>query len=98
MRKGNKMTKKNIEKLQIMAQDFLQYRYRIFCTGRRDADWNYYQGACDMIQAFGGEWKRVYTGKDHGSEDELNNLDNYYHIVWFPSKEKIERLNEDVWK
>lgn len=90
------MTKKNVEKLEIMAQDFLQYRYRMFCGARRDADWNYYQGACDMIQAFGGEWKRVYNGGD--TEDDMNNPDNYHHIVWFPSKEKIERLNEDAWK
>lgn len=93
------MKKAHIEKLQIMAQDFLQYRYRIFCSmGRRDADWNYYEGACAMITAFGGEWKRIYTGKDHGGEEELNNPDNYYHTVWFPSKETCERLNEDAWK
>lgn len=39
------MKKANVEKLQIMARDFLQYRYRIFCNmGRRDADWTYYEG------------------------------------------------------
>jgi hypothetical protein len=50
-----------------------------------------------MIEAFGGEWKRVYRGKDE-SEEELNNPDNYYHMVWFPSKETCERLDEDAWK
>lgn len=92
------MTKKNIEKLQILAQDFLQYRYSIFCSqGRRDADWNFYEGATSMIAAFGGDWKRFYHGKDH-SEEELNNPNNYSHVVWFPNKEACERLNEDAWK
>lgn len=91
------MTKKNIEKLQIMAQDFLQYRYSIYCRNQRNEDFLHYQGACDMICAFGGEWKRGYTGKDNET-DSLNNPENYYHIVWFPSKEKCERLNEDAWK
>lgn len=91
------MTKKNVEKLQVMAQDFLQYRYRIFCTmGRHDPDWFYYQGACDMIQAFGGEWRRFYKGDD--TEEQKNDPNNYYHVVWFPSKETCDRLNEDAWK
>ena len=30
--------------------------------------------------------------------EELNNADNFYHTVWFPSKERCERLNEDAWK
>ena len=51
------MTQKNIDKLETMAQDFLQYRYRIWLLGgKRDADWNFYEGACKMIEAFGGSW------------------------------------------
>ena len=91
------LNNKNVEKLEVMVQDFLQYRYTMFCDGRRDPDWTFYQGACQMIEAFGGEWKRVYKGKDH-SEEELNNPDNYYHTVWFPSKERCEQLNENAWK
>ena len=91
------LNKKNVEKLEVMSADYLQYRYRIFCGGRRNPDWVHYQGACQMIEAFGGEWKRHYHGKDE-SEAELNNPDNYFHTVWFPSKEKCERLNEDAWK
>lgn len=55
------MKKANVEKLQTMAQDFLQYRYKMWLAlGKRDADWNYYEGVCDMIAAFGGEWRRRY--------------------------------------
>ena len=52
------MTQKNIGKLEIMAQDFLQYRYKMWLIfDKRDVDWNFYQGACKMIEAFGGSWR-----------------------------------------
>ncbi len=87
------MIKKHEDKLRVMAQDFLQYRYKMYLTmGKRDGDWTFYEGACAMIEAFGGEWKRTYNGND------LDDINNYHHIVWFPDKEKCERLNEDAWK
>ena len=43
------LTNKNLETLETMAQDFLQYRYKIFCNGRRDPDWAFYEGACAMV-------------------------------------------------
>lgn len=91
------MKKANVEKLEIMAQDFLQYRYRLFCTmGRRDEDWIYYLGACKMIEAIGGDWRRYYNGKD--TEEDKLNVDNYSHTVIFPNDETCSRLNEDAWK
>lgn len=90
------MKKANVIKVEKMAADFLQYRYKIFCCmGRRDADWNYYEGACGMIESFGGYWQRSYTGGN--SEEERNNSDNYSHSVFFPSDEKCARLNENAW-
>lgn len=92
------LTNKNVDMLETMAQDFLQHRYKIFCTmGRRDADWAYYNGACEMIQAFGGEWRRNYRG-DVNNEEQLNDPSYYSHVVIFPNKEKCERLNENAWK
>ena len=87
------MNKNNIEKLQIMAQDFLQYRYKMWFFGKkRDADWNFYQGACKMIEAFGGSWRRIFNG---GDEDDIK---NYSHAVFFPDNRLCEKLNEDMWK
>ena len=87
------MTQKNIDKLETMAQDFLQYRYRIWLLGgKRDADWNFYEGACKMIEAFGGSWRRHFKG---GDEDDIK---NYSHTVWFPDNRLCENLNEDAWK
>lgn len=87
------MTQKNIDKLETMAQDFLQYRYRIWLLGgKRDADWNFYEGACRMIEAFGGSWRRSF--KD-GDKDDIK---NYFHTVWFPDNRLCENLNEDAWK
>ena len=87
------MTQKNIDKLETMAQDFLQYRYRIWLLGgKRDADWNFYEGACRMIEAFGGGWRRSF--KD-GDKDDIK---NYSHTVWFPDNRLCENLNEDAWK
>ena len=87
------MDKKNIEKLQIMAQDFLQYRYRMWLFGKkRDADWNFYNGACKMIEAFGGTWQRKFKGGDE------NDIKNYSHSVWFPDNTMCESLDENAWK
>ena len=87
------MDKKNIEKLQIMAQDFLQYRYRMWLFGKkRDADWNFYNGACTMIEAFGGTWQRKFKGGDE------NDIKNYSHSVWFPDNTMCESLDENAWK
>lgn len=91
------MKKSNIHKLEEMAQDFLQYRYKMWLRfGKRDADWCHYQGACDMIDAFGGSWKRVYAGDQ--SQEAEDDIRNYHHIVWFPDDEKCKRLNVDAWK
>lgn len=91
------MKKANVEKLQTMAQDFLQYRYKVWLTlGKRDADWNYYEGACDMIAAFGGEWRRRYKGD--ATEAAEADISNYYHTVLFPSDDHCVRLNIDAWK
>lgn len=91
------MKKANVVKLETMAQDFLQYRYRVWLRlGKRDADWAYYQGACDMIAAFGGNWRRNYRGDD--TDESSENISNYSHTVWFPSDEHCARLNEDAWK
>ena len=87
------MTKKNIDKLRIMAQDYLQYRFKIWlCCGERDSDRIFYEGACAMIDAFGGDWKRNFKGGDE------NDIKNYSHTVWFPSDERCKNLNENAWK
>ena len=87
------MTKKNVETIQTMCADFLQYRYSLYLRGgKRDADWNYYEGACDMLAAFGAEWRRFYSG------DDVNDIKNYSHVVWFPDAERCKRLNVDAWK
>lgn len=54
------------------------------------------RGACGMVEAFGGTWRRKYKGGN--SEEERNNPDNYLHTVWFPDDETCSRLNEDAWK
>lgn len=90
------MRKSSVEKLQIMAQGFLQHRYRMWlCFGKRDADWAHYQGACDMIVAIGGDWKRHYSG-DH-SEEARSDIRNYSHTVWFPDDDDCKRLNIHAW-
>lgn len=87
------MTQKNVGKLETMAEDFLQYRYKIWLGfGKEAADWNFYDGACAMIAAFGGQWRRNFKG---GDEDDIK---NYSHTVWFPSNDTCQRLNEDAWK
>lgn len=91
------LTNTNVETLETMAQDFLQYRYKIFCNGRRDPDWAFYEGACAMIEAFGGEWRRRFVG-DLNDEKQLNDASYYYHSVIFPNKERCARLNKDAWK
>ena len=90
------MTQKNVAKLETMAEDFLQYRYKMWLKfGKRDADWNFYDSACAMIAAFGGQWRRNYHGGDTEGTDDIK---NYSHTVWFPSNDTCQRLNEDAWK
>ena len=87
------MTQKNIDKLETMAQDFLQYRFKVLLLGgERDADRLFYEGACKMIEAFGGTWQRKFKG---GDEDDIK---NYSHRVFFPDNRLCENLNEDAWK
>ena len=87
------MTQKNVGKLETMAEDFLQYRYKIWLGfGKEAADWNFYDGACAMIAAFGGQWRRNFKG---GDEDDIK---NYSHTVFFPDNRLCENLNEDAWK
>ena len=91
------MKKSNVVKIETLAQDFLQYRYKIWLLdGKRAADWTYYQGACDMITAFGGSWRRNYHGND--TDESSENISNYSHTVWFPKDEYCTRLNENAWK
>lgn len=104
------MRKANVEKLETMAADFLQYRWMIHLTTKKleetgeitrpenaqSPDFLYYNGACAMIQAFGGEWRRDYKGNQ--TPRELNDISKYSHTVWFPSDETCSRLNEDAWK
>lgn len=88
---------KDVEKLQEMAADYLQHRYCIYkAFGGRDADWGAYEGACLMLQAFGCEWRRFYSGDD--TQEQLDDHRNYSHSVIFPSKETCDRLNKDAWK
>ena len=96
------MKKTNVQKLEKIAADFLQYRYRIYLIVKKnhvndDADYLVYSGATKMIEAIGGEWKRIYHGKEN-NQDELNNINNYEHIVWFPTDSTCENLNLNVWK
>lgn len=94
----------NIEGLEKMAADFLQYRYRIYLHTRKihNADWDeeipdwiFYNGACKMIEAFGGEWRRSYRGGE--SDEEKGDPNNYSHWVIFPNDERCQRLNFDAW-
>lgn len=87
------MTQKNIDKLETMAQDFLQYRFKVWLLGgERDADRLFYEGACKMIEAFGGTWQRKFKGGDE------NDIKNYFHKVYFPDNRMCESLIEDAWK
>lgn len=103
------MKKANVEKLQTMAEGFLQYRWRIHLMTKKmeeegklerlanteSPDFTYYKGACAMIEAFGGHWRRYYKG-DHTPEA-MNNINNYSHSVWFPSDETCAHMNEHAW-
>lgn len=96
------MRKANIQKLQKIAADFLQYRFAMILIAKENnidptIDTAFYNGACAMIDSFGGEWKRIYNGNDHNKK-QLNDIKNYSHIVWFPSDETCEKLNENAWK
>jgi hypothetical protein len=55
-----------------------------------------YSGACEMIEAFGGEWKRIYSGDD--SKEAKRDIKNYRHIVIFPNDETCKRLNFNAWE
>lgn len=90
------MLKKNVEGLEKMAGDYLQYRFQMYLHSKRDADWAHYRGACSMIEAIGGEWRRLYSG-DETSEAQLGDIHFYRHWVLFPSDEKCKRLNFDAW-
>jgi len=82
------MKKANVSKLEQMAAGFLQYRWGIHLMTKRaeengelnrPKDWQspdfvYYQGACAMVESFGGEWRRFYKGDD--TKEALSNIDN----------------------
>lgn len=103
------MKKANVEKLEIMAAGFLQYRYRIYLITEamyknddinknehiKNPDLVYYEGACNMIESFGGHWQRHYKGDN--TADSMNDITNYSHNVWFPNDEVCSRLNEHAW-
>lgn len=95
------MLKKNVEGLEKMAADYLQYRYGMYLhadkasEGKAQPDWTHYNGACDMLAAFGCEWRRHYTGPD--TEEGYSNINNYSHWVRFPSDDRCKRLNFDAW-
>ena len=90
------MRKSSVEKLQMMAQGFLQCRYKIWLTcGKREADWCHYLGACEMIEAIGGTWKRHYCGDL--SDQSRSDIRNYSHTVWFPDDDDCKRLNIHAW-
>lgn len=89
-----------------MAAGFLQYRFGIqlrteklrnppLPEGVENPDFVFYKGACKMIEAMGGEWKRIYRGGD--TPEEMDDIKNYSHVVWLPSDEKCSRLNFDMW-
>lgn len=90
------MKKKNIEGLEKMAADYLQYRYRMYLHSKRDADWAHYRGACAMIEAIGGDWRRHYNGTE--TEEDQQNPANYKHNVILPSDNKCEHLDFNAWE
>lgn len=99
------MKKANVEGLGRMAAGFLQYRYKLFLMGVKrgeeslngnSPDYIFYDGACKMIESFGGEWSRRYKGGDN-DEDRVN-IENYSHIVTFPDDERCKRLNFSAWE
>ena len=94
------MKKANVKKLESLSADFLQYRYEIYLIAMKNgdevADLSFYKGACKMIDSIGGQWKRNYSGDN--SKEQLTNIENYSHIVWFPTDTECENLNMEAWK
>lgn len=97
------MLKKNVEGIEKMAADWLQYRWRMYLHAkehrgddRANPDFVFYCGATEMIQAIGGEWRRNYRGDN--SEEQLNDPKNYSHWVMLPSDERCKRLNFNAWE
>ena len=97
------MLKKNVAGLEKMAADWLQYRWRMYLhsikkrgDNRANPDFVYYCGACGLIEAMGGEWRREYAWDN--SEEQLTDPAKYHHLVILPSDEKCKRLNFDAWK
>lgn len=96
------MLKKNVEGLEKMAADYLQYRWGMYLRwakthGREEAkpDFVHYSGACDMLGAMGATWERTYRGT---TPEDLDDPKMYSHWVRFPSDEHCKRLNFDAWK
>lgn len=97
------MLKKNVTGIEKMAADWLQYRWRMYLHTREERgdnrgnpDFVYYTGACGLIEAIGGEWRRNYRGDD--TEEQLSNPENYSHWVLLPSDEQCKRLNFNAWE
>ena len=81
------MTQKNVGKLETMAEDFLQYRYKIWLGfGKEAADWNFYDGACAMIAAFGGQWRRNFKGGDEDDIKNYSHTNNIYRLQLLSKK------------
>lgn len=103
------MRKANVEKIETMMAGFLQYRWRIYLVTKKmeedgkierpadteSPDFIFYQGACEMVESCGGNWRRNYNGKN--TPEDLNNIDNYSHCVWLPDDETCSRLNVNAW-
>ena len=99
------MKKANVDKIEVMMGDFLQYRYCIYLRSkelREDKDgaspnYVYYRGACAMIESCGGTWHRNFHGDENKPED-LDNPKMYSHTVILPNDDTCARLNVDAWK
>lgn len=99
------MLKRNVQGIEKMMGDWLQYRWRMYLHAKKyrdmeehkaNPDFLYYTGACGLIESIGGEWRRNYRGDD--SEEQLNDPKYYSHWVILPSDETCKRLNFDAWE
>lgn len=99
------MLKKNVEGIEKMAADWLNYRFRIYLNAKKrhydgekyaEPAFIHYCGATALIEAIGGEWRRNYRGDN--TEEALNNPENYSHWVLLPSDERCKRLNFNAWE
>ena len=100
------MKKAHIQGLETLAADYLQYRYGIYLHTKKvlgndsderpSPDFIFYDGACKMLEAMGCEWRRHYCGDS--TQESLDDIKNYSHSVWFPEKERLDRMNFDAWK